>query len=88
MGGPLTVTVAMAALLAAVICYALTRRYGWGVALALPLLALAATVAMLWQEGGLASSGGMTLVTFAVVFAAPTLLGALAGIAVARLRSR
>jgi ABC-type nitrate/sulfonate/bicarbonate transport system permease component len=88
MSGHLTVIVVVTALFAAVICYALTRRYGWKAALSLPLLALVATVAMLWQEGHLESAGGMTLVTFVIAFAGPTLLGALIGIAVARLRPR
>lgn len=72
-------------LLVAVISYAVTRRYGWGPALALPVLALAAMLAMRWQERG---STGFELGWASLIFAAPVLLGSLAGIAVALLRRR
>ncbi|MDP3194702.1 hypothetical protein [Tabrizicola sp.] len=70
-------------LFVAVISYAVTRRYGWGQALALPVMALAAMLAMQWQER---ASSGHELSWSSLAFAAPVLLGAVAGIAVARLR--
>ncbi len=70
-------------LLVAVLSYVLTRRYGWGQALALPVLSLAALVAMQWQER---ATTGFVLGWDTLIFAAPVLLGAAAGIAVARLR--
>lgn len=74
------------AVFAGAISYAITRRYGWGAGLALPLLALAAMIAMQWQGLGLTGSDGMRMVGATLVFAAPILLGVLAGIVLARLR--
>lgn len=73
-------------LLAGVISFAMTRRYGWGAALALPLLALVAMVAMQWQEQGLDFAEGLRMAASTVAFAGPILLGVVAGIALARLR--
>ncbi|MDZ4089577.1 MAG: hypothetical protein U1E69_22540 [Tabrizicola sp.] len=70
-------------LFVAVLSYVITRRYGWGQALALPILALVALLAMQWQER---AATGFELSWSSLVFAAPVLLGAVAGIAVARLR--
>jgi hypothetical protein len=63
--------------------YFVTRRYGWGAALALPLAALAALIGMIWQERGLTLAEGMGLLRETLVFAAPILIGALVGIAIA-----
>ncbi|MFN3992046.1 MAG: hypothetical protein ACK4IU_03955 [Tabrizicola flagellatus] len=71
-------------LFAGVISFFVTRRYGWGAALALPVAALAAMLAMTWQEGGLDLRGGLALLREALVFAAPVLLGTLVGILLAR----
>lgn len=71
---------------AGVISYAMTRRYGWGAALTLPVLALVLLIAMQWQAQGLNVSAGLGLIKAALGFAAPILLGAVTGIAVARLR--
>lgn len=70
-------------LFVAVLSYVITRRYGWGQALALPVLALVALLAMQWQER---ASTGFELGWSSLVFAAPVLLGAVAGIAVARVK--
>ena len=70
-------------LFVAVLSYVVTRRYGWGQALALPVLALAAMLAMQWQER---ASTGFEPGWSSLVLAAPVLLGAVAGIAVARLK--
>lgn len=70
-------------LFVAVMSYIITRRYGWGQALALPVLALAALLAMQWQER---ASTGFELNWSSLVFAAPLLLGAVVGITVARLK--
>lgn len=66
--------------LAGVMSYAVTRRYGWGAAVALPVFALAAVIGMSWQERGLGFAEGLGLIRAALVFAAPVLAGALAGI--------
>lgn len=73
-------------LFAGVLSYVTTRRYGWGAALALPVLALVAMLGMQWQRHGLgwAEGGGVTLASLG--FASPVLLGVLAGIALARFR--
>jgi hypothetical protein len=70
-------------LFAAAISYAMTRRYGWGAAVVLPVVALAAMIGMTWQEQGLDVAGGMNLLQDSLVFAAPILGGALVGILLA-----
>lgn len=74
------------ALFAAVLSYAIARRYGWKPALVPPLLALAASIGMIWQPKGIGLQDGLGLIASATVFSAPTLLGALAGILIARAR--
>ena len=71
---------------AGAISYAMTRRYGWGAGLALPLLALVAMIAMQLQRQGLTGSDGLRMAGSTLIFAAPILLGVVAGIALARLR--
>jgi hypothetical protein len=73
-------------LFAGVLSYAIARRYGWGAALAFPVLALVVVIAMQWQNEGLGVTEGMQLAGASLVFSAPVLLGAIAGIAIARLR--
>ena len=72
--------------LAGVMSWAVTRRYGWGAAVALPVVALAAMLGMTWQERGLDFAGGMGLLREGLVFGAPILLGCLAGILLASRR--
>ncbi|MFN3577885.1 MAG: hypothetical protein ACK4TJ_13015 [Tabrizicola sp.] len=71
-------------LFAGVLSFFVTRRYGWGAALALPVAALVAVIAMNWQDRGLDLRGGLVLLREALVFAAPVLLGALSGVLLAR----
>jgi hypothetical protein len=71
---------------AAGLSYAVTRRYGWGAAVVLPVVALAAVIGMSWQEQGLGLADGIGLIQGSLAFAAPVLLGALVGIVAARLR--
>lgn len=75
MGGAMVV-------LAGVMSWAVTRRYGWGAAVMLPVVALAAMLGMKWQAAGLDFAGGMGLVREGLVFGAPILLGALVGMLV------
>lgn len=70
-------------LVAGIVSYAMTRRYGWGAALALPVMALVAFLGMQWQER---ATTGYEPGLASLALAAPVLLGAVAGIAVARLR--
>ncbi|MFM7335671.1 MAG: hypothetical protein ACKO2N_17825 [Tabrizicola sp.] len=70
-------------ILAGVMSYAVTRRYGLAPAVALPVAALAALVAMTWQDLGLNFSGGIGLLRETLVFVAPVLGGAAIGIALA-----
>lgn len=70
-------------ILVGVMSYAVTRRYGWGAAVLLPVAALAALVGMSWQDQGLDFAGGIGLVKETLVFAAPILVGAALGIVVA-----
>jgi hypothetical protein len=73
-------------LFAGVLSYATTRRYGWGAALALPVLALVAMLGMQWQRHDLGWAEGSSVTLASLGFASPLLLGVLAGIALARLR--
>jgi hypothetical protein len=73
-------------LVTGVLSYAMTRRYGWGAALAFPLLALAAVIAAQWQGERLGVAEGVRMAGVSLLYSAPVLLGALVGIAVARLR--
>jgi hypothetical protein len=77
-----TATVLFAGLLG----YAMTRRYGWGLALMLPLLALIAMIGMRWQKAGLSLSEGLGALGPTLIFAAPVLLGVVVGIVVARVK--
>lgn len=66
--------------LAGAMSWAVTRRYGWGAAVMLPVIALAAMLGMTWQEQGLDFAAGMGLVREGLVFGAPILGGTLVGI--------
>lgn len=70
-------------IVSALMSFLVTRRYGWGAAVALPVVALAAMIGMTWQEQGLDVAGGMNLVQEALVFGAPILGGAVVGILLA-----
>jgi len=76
----------VAILFAGVIAYVMTRRYGWGAALSVPVLALIAIIAMRWQDEGLTVVQGLDLAGTTLLYAAPVLLGFIAGMAVARIR--
>jgi hypothetical protein len=69
-----------------VLAYATARRYGWGLAAMLPVLALIAMVGMRWQSAGLSLSEGLASLGPMLVFAAPVLLGSLVGILLARIK--
>jgi hypothetical protein len=72
--------------LSGVIAHAMTRRYGRGTALALPLLALVVLVGMQWQEQDLTLAEGLRMAGSTAGLAAPVLLGVAAGIVLACLR--
>ncbi len=84
---PLLLLGSVNAVIAVVIAYALTRRYGWKPALGLPLAALAALIAVLWQGEGASVREGLHLAGQVLMFASPTLVGVLLGIAMARRKS-
>jgi hypothetical protein len=86
MNGFLWTVGAATVVFAAGMSFAVTRRYGWGAAVILPVVALAAVIGMSWQERGLSLAEGIGLIQGSLTFAAPILLGALVGIVVARLR--
>ena len=87
MMSPLVLRASVNAVIAVVLAYALTRRYGWKPALGLPLAALAAIIAVLWQTEGAGLREGLRLAAQILLFASPTLAGALLGIALARRKS-
>jgi hypothetical protein len=68
------------ALMAGLLSWIVARRLGARWALALPVLALAAMVALLFRSGGLGFHDGIGLVAAAIVVAAPALAGAGLGI--------
>jgi hypothetical protein len=73
-------------LFAGVISYAMARRYGWGAALAMPVLALAVMLGMQWQAlAGEVDAELQDLLPF-LLFSLPILVGSVAGIALARFR--
>ena len=81
---PLLLLASINAVIAVVIAYALTRRYGWKPALGLPLAALTALLAVLWQTEGASVSEALQLAPQLLLFASPTLVGALLGVGLAR----
>ncbi len=83
MTGSLWAIAGATVILAGLMSHFMTRRYGWGAAVLLPVLALAAMIGMTWQEAGLDMAGGIGLVREALVFAAPILGGACIGILLA-----
>lgn len=76
----------VAVLFAGAIAYVMTRRYGGGAALSVPVLALIAIIAMRWQDEGLTVAQGLRLAGTTLIYAAPILLGFIAGMALARIR--
>ncbi len=83
MTGFLWAIAATTVVFAGVMSYGLTRRYGWGAAVAVPVVALAAVIGMTWQDEGMGFAEGMGLIRGALVFALPVLAGAVVGIAIA-----
>jgi ATP/ADP translocase len=69
-----------------VIAYAMTRRYGWGLAVMLPILALVTMIGMRWQADGLSLDEGLRALGPMVVYASPVLLGVAIGVALGRLK--
>lgn len=70
-----------------VAAYLLTRRYSWRMAFGLPLAALAAFIAIQWQNEGATLREGLRLTGQTLVFAAPMLVGSGLGILLARRES-
>lgn len=86
MSGTLWLIGAATVLFAGVVAYAMTRRYGWGIAVMLPVLALIVMIAMRWQNEEMTLQEGLGELLPTLVFAAPVLLGSLVGVAIARIR--
>ncbi|OYW61123.1 MAG: hypothetical protein B7Z10_01765 [Rhodobacterales bacterium 32-66-7] len=83
MVGPMAGIGIAGALVAAVIAWAVARRYGWRVGLIVPLLALVSLIALLWQARLFSLSDGFTLAATALTVTGPTLAGALLGLMLA-----
>jgi hypothetical protein len=77
---------AVTVLFAGLLGYGMTRRYGWGLALMLPVLALIAMIGMRWQKEGLSLSDGLGALGPTLIYAAPILAGVVLGILAARVR--
>ena len=86
MGGLPWIIAVATVVFAGVVAYWLTRLYGWGIAIMLPVLALITMVAMRWQNEEMTLEEGLGELLPTLLFAAPVLLGSLAGVALARLR--
>ena len=69
-----------------VIAFFMTRRYSWGLAVMLPILALVTMIAMCWQADGLTLAEGMRSIGPMVVYSSPILLGVAIGVAAARIK--
>jgi phosphotransferase system glucose/maltose/N-acetylglucosamine-specific IIC component len=88
MFAPLIGMAALSALIAALLGWGTARRYGQRRALAVPVLAVAASAVNLWRASGLEPSDAMEKIALAMAFAGPSVAGALLGIALARPRQR
>jgi hypothetical protein len=86
MNGMLWVVGAGTVLFAGLVSYVVALRYGWGLAVMLPLLALITMIGMRWQKEGMSASEGLATLGPMLMFSAPVLLGAVVGIAVARIK--
>ncbi len=84
---PLILLASVNAAIAVVVAYALTRRYGWKPALGLPVAAVAAIIAVLWQREGVSVSEALQMAPQLLLFASPTLAGAVIGTLLARRKS-
>ena len=76
------------ALLAGLIAWAVAMRHGWIRALVVPLLALVALGVILWRASFLDFHQSIGIAAVAMVFVAPTLVGAFLGIVLATRRGR
>ena len=79
---------AVAVVISASVGWYAAARLGIRWALALPVLALGASLAVVWRSSGLGFQDGIIFVARAAIFAAPILIGALIGIALHLARSR
>jgi hypothetical protein len=84
---PLILLASVNGVIAVVVAYALTRRYGWKPALGLPVVALAAITAVLWQREGASVSEALQMAPQLLLFGSPTLAGAVIGTLLARRKS-
>jgi cytochrome bd-type quinol oxidase subunit 1 len=83
MHGPLIAMAGFAALIAAVLGWAMARRYGRRRALVVPVLAVAAGVVSVLRAGGLDPSDMIMRAAFAMGFAGPAVAGSLVGLVLA-----
>lgn len=81
---PLIVLAGIAALIAAVLTFAMARRYGRRRALVVPVLAVVASVVSVVRAGGMEDTDALARAALAMGFAGPAVAGALVGLALAR----
>jgi hypothetical protein len=74
---------AAAALFAAVVAWAMARRYGRRRAMVVPVLAILAAVLSVARAGGMGDGDALPRVALAMGFAGPAVAGALVGLALA-----
>ncbi len=85
---PLIGMAAISALIAALVGWAVARRYGQRRALAVPVLAVAASAVTIWRAAGLDPADALEKIALAMAFAGPSVAGALLGLVLARPRGR
>jgi hypothetical protein len=78
----------VAALVAALIAWAMVRRYGRRRALVVPVLAVAASVVSVMRVDGMEESDLLVRAALAMGFAGPAVAGALVGLALAGRKDR
>jgi uncharacterized membrane protein YfcA len=83
MYGPLIAMAGIAALIAAVVGWAIARRYGRRLALVVPVLAVVAAMISVARAGGSDPDDMTVRVALAFAFVGPSVAGALAGLLLA-----
>ena len=85
---PLIVMAGIVALIAGVVAWAMTQRYGRERTMVVPVLAVAAAGLSVFRAGGPDPGDALARVVLAMAFAGPAVAGALVGLVLARSSGR
>jgi methionine-rich copper-binding protein CopC len=88
MTGVLLAVAVVNALVVGLVAWAMSRRYGAGRAMLVPLIAMLAAGFMVWRSVSVDGHDPMGVVASAFLIAGPWVLGAFLGLAVARWQGR